>query len=303
VLLFAGSVRRRLLHHSISVRLFLVGLLGLILLKVAPTSEVGNNDESVLVIANGPSLSHDIKAFDLGNYDASVAVNFFAATDWFEIVRPKYYFIQDPFWFEPLRNLGPKASSVFAGISEKLTWNMELMFPAEYSDCETILALGKNSNITLRPLAQYTWPSFVGLMSTVDLLPHFSQANRRQIFRLWDRGLAQVLTNGVVQTTMFEFIRNGARKIDVLGLDMSMALDLAVDEKGQTQYYPRHFYGKATIPEKPLSGDRANKMADSYRAIAQKFDVFDLLAGYSMHRGCRVRNLSSLTLLDSFPRQ
>jgi len=183
-------------------------------------------------------------------------------------------------------------------IRKKLSWEMDFFYPAEFSRSTVISELSEIPGLSLRPLNHYSWPSFDSLISAVNLLPQFSSNNRKIVYRLWDMRLATVPPSGVVSNALFELILSGSKKIDILGLDMSMVLDLSVDSDGLTQFLPKHFYGAAGTPEKPMA--RTNTMSNSYIKIAEKFESFYLLEGYARHRGCAVRNLSSFTLLDGF---
>jgi len=289
--------RQSLLAASISVRLVLVGFIGLALRLFLPSRVAENRGEPTLLLGNGPSLAQDLNKLELKNYESVAAVNFFAATEWFDVVKPSYYFVQDTYWFDE-NNLREKASLTFDAIRKKLSWEMDFFYPAEFSRSTVISELSEIPGLNLRPLRHHSWPPFASLVSAVDLLPQFSSSNRKIVHRLWDMKLASVPPVGVVSNALFELILSGSKKIDILGLDMSMVLDLRVDSDGSTQFLPKHFYGTAVTPETPLA--RTNTMSNSYIKIAKKFESFYLLEGYARHRGCVVRNLSSFTLLDAF---
>lgn len=299
-MLFFGQMRKIILSLSVSLKLISVGALGYLYQRLWGSMNVAKQEKNILVIANGPSLNHDLPKISRKNFDAVVAVNYFAATAYFTEFKPDYYFIQDPFWFDNIENLTPKARGMLEGIIRELSWPMQLIFPSNYLESEPIKKLSELPLLTLVPLPQYRWPGFHSLISRVDLLPYFSLMNRKLLFRLWDRHLTQILSNGVVQTALFELIRSGIKNIDVLGLDMSMGKELHLDKDGTVNFYPVHFYGAAKTPEEPLAGIKENSMAASYRAIAQKFEVFYLIEEYARARGATITNLSSDSNLDAF---
>ena len=251
--------------------------------------------ETVLVIGNGPSAGPDLRSINLKLYSAKVGVNHFASTDWFLEVRPEYYFIQDGYWFSP-ENGAMKQSvrETLIDLDERVDWPMSLFIPAKHFGLFT--KLGRISN----PLISVKRMTAASL--TTGEVVHFAYRSftyQKLIFRLWSHRILPLPATNIVSTALFELLSRGYKKLDIVGLDMSMAQDLQLDRQGKVSFTPSHFYGKADTPEVP-KGSELDTMALAYEWIASKFRVFDLLAKYSLYLGAEVLNRSSVTLLDSF---
>ena len=292
--------RQRSLVNSLllSLKITLIGIVGVILKRLQPMQEVGTDGE-VLVLANGPSLTTDLPLIDTSVYANVFAVNDFASSSLFPAVRPSEYFMQDPFWFEPRSQMSAATLATVEALANDTKWPMKLYFPAHYWNSETILRLQTSSFITLKPLPQHNWPDFHALLSEYDTLHHLRGNHKTRLFRIWADSRAQFLTNGVIQSLLFELIRSGAERVDLVGLDMSMAREMGLDATRQPRFTPTHFYAPEGAAKSNAAGLGAT-MAGAYRGVAQKFELFYLLEEFAKYVRVPIVNLSSDSLLDAF---
>ena len=250
--------------------------------------------ETVFVLGNGPSLISDIEHVKAGSKDKITVVNFFASTHWFENLKPDYYFIQDSYWFDAPGALRPDVLRVFDDINERVSWPMFLCIPYCYLERFEASRIVRNPHVTVVPI-----PAVSLHVGDVTHFTYRSEHFKRAIFRLWSKGLLYLPATNIVSTAIFEFLKAGATNIALLGMDMTMADDLVLQENGTIAFSPSHFYGKALEAE-AAKGSERDSMARAYEWIATKFRVLDLLAAYAEYLGTDVVNCSSITRLDSF---
>lgn len=272
---------------------------------VLPRKKLDVKDKKILLIANGPTLEKDLERINLKDYDEICMVNAASNSALFEKLQPSLYFIQDKYWFSQHEQLSPKARDTGISINKKLEWDMTLCFPGRYAEQKVLLGELANEHVNFFPLANDgRFFTFSQLFQQDEV--HFSTGFERLLqFLIWDLGLNSIHKTGIASTVIFEHMTGGAQRIDIVGLNMSMANDLSLSEAGSQQFRPSHFYGRNSeyTGHTDLADFGGGTMAGAYLSIATKFATFDLLAEYAKRKKCTVTNLSSRTLLDSFPIQ
>lgn len=91
--------------------------------------EVGELSAKAFVLANGSSLKEILENEQLGKEiceNDSIVMNYFAISDYFTLVRPKFYVLMDPVFFEE-KNIQDniKVKQMFEALN-KLDWDMKL---------------------------------------------------------------------------------------------------------------------------------------------------------------------------------
>ena len=272
---------------------------------ISPRKRLAVSDKKVLLIANGPSLERDLETVNVCDYDEICMVNAAGNSSLFNRLQPSHYFVQDKFWFSQNEQLSAVARDTGRSINAKLEWRMTICFPGRYPIGDVMLGEIKNEN-----LQYFRLPNDGRLFTFVQLLKQhdLSIATRFERFLqfcIWDLGLNSIHKTGIASTAIFELLIGGARQIDIVGLNMTMANELSLSSKGLQQFRPLHFYGENSEYSggAEIADFGGGTMAGAYMSIATKFAAFDLMAEYAKRRRCRVTNLSNPTLLDSFPIQ
>ena len=82
--------------------------------------------EKLIIMGNGPSLADNIRN-DLGKLSTArtLAVNFAANADEFTLLRPDFYLLADPHFFDG-RESDPNVGKLFKRINEAVDWEMTL---------------------------------------------------------------------------------------------------------------------------------------------------------------------------------
>ena len=89
-----------------------------------------------------------------------MAVNFFALSEEFTTVKPKYYVISDPMFFRRA-GYSPRIESLYEALKEKVDWKMKLYvqyYNPEHFDYRT--AIGHNPNIEIVPFHSTVFRGF-----------------------------------------------------------------------------------------------------------------------------------------------
>lgn len=93
------------------------------------TRVAGAGDGTIVILGNGPSLATALRD-DLALLQSStcLAVNFFASTEAFAAVRPRYYVLADPHFFDKA-DTDPNVMKLIAALRQT-SWPMTLFVPA-----------------------------------------------------------------------------------------------------------------------------------------------------------------------------
>ena len=254
-------------------------------------------EESVDLIVNGPSLKLSIDEISESRR-CSMVVNHFADFEYFEQLKPKYYVIQDSYFWQ--RGVMPhyeeKRAKTYISLSEKTLWPIVLFLPS-FADFSFVRKNIKNDNIKIVTYhAQY-------LVSCTKEFRSFIKP-KKWLFYLWKKNiLAPPPDNVLVGATYVAFL-GGAKEVFLYGADMSFFKGLEVDqESNEVGILQSHFYGdefhrhfKDKMGKTPTTMSyELEKWAKVFRTMAILNDFYDL-------NGLKVINQSKHSYLDMFAR-
>ena len=98
-----------------------------------PKIKFKNKSEDCVILGNGPSLNETIEKNKEFLIDKDLfAVNFFARTNFYSVLKPKHYIITSPeFWAENFFDVNAEGrKDTFNKIVERTKWDMILHVPA-----------------------------------------------------------------------------------------------------------------------------------------------------------------------------
>jgi len=98
--------------------------------KIIPKDK---NKKSTIIICNGPSLSKDIDWIVENREKLDIsAVHFFANSEYFFKVKPRYFFLADPlFWVKDINKDFKETNSELFRNFEKVNWKMDIICPSK----------------------------------------------------------------------------------------------------------------------------------------------------------------------------
>ena len=237
------------------------------------------DSDSVLVLGNGPSLKeHFEHGLDYFKEHDSIAVNFFANTDEFAAIQPKYYMLLDPAFFEGPISKEERTIKLLEHLNS-VSWKMTLFIPYVKST-EGIRRKLTNENVTIQLFNKVT---FEGLPCVERWI--------------WDNGLGVPSSINVLIPAVMMMMAMKYKNIYLYGADFSWMSLIAVDPQNNRAYMnDRHFYDMSSV----VYFEKGRYKMNSYYNY-QAFDAMDRIADYAQHRGINIVNRSQGSFIDSFP--
>ena len=245
------------------------------------------------ILGNGPSLKQQLpKLIEQKEWEQAdmMAVNFFALSDEFTVLMPKYYVLSDPMFFRTAGRT-ERIAELYNALATKVTWPMVLY--VQYYNPELFnysSAIGHNPHIHIVPFHSTV---FHGL--------------RDVEFWCYRNGLGSGNWGTVVQNGMLAAIQIGYKTIELYGVDHTLLDGLMVDDnnrlcRAQSHYYdsmpasPKPIYYNATNPPRPYT------MAEYLAETAELFRGHEVLRDYAAAEGVRIINRTAGSLIDAFER-
>ncbi|MEK0421403.1 MAG: hypothetical protein RLZZ161_1254 [Bacteroidota bacterium] len=270
-----------------------------------------DNSEDCYVLGNGPSLSKLLERTpDFFDKKHVCVVNGFAATDVYQKIQPKSYFIKDGLFFwidegefnDPENTWREKKSSgekngvimvanTIKAMKEKTRWPMYLYVPVWAKDSILVREISQNSHIKLVyfnniKVDGYRW-----------FLYKF----------VFPRGLGNPQFMNVVQMALFQKINEGFSKIFISGVNANFHQYLEVGDDNLVYMVHHHFYDKAHA--KTIISDRdkfgnyvAQPLWKQFDNLKKLFYGFSQVKLYADYKNCKIINTSKESFIDAFER-
>jgi hypothetical protein len=245
-----------------------------------PENETGAK-KKIVILANGPSLKNEIDKIDFTNCEISV-LNHFYKSSWFNQIKPRYYVIADPLFFEDESNYLPLIKAV--------EWEMLLFVPFySYKRCSILRCLPSN---LIKVIPYHTIP-YKGW--------HLFE------FFFYRKGLAMPRAQNVLVASIFTSINMGYKEIDIFGADHSWTQTLGVNETNQVCAVDMHFYeDEKKVTYAPYWKDPNKGTLYSMDEILYYFSLmfksYHLIRKYADYRGCKITNCTKGSFIDAFER-
>lgn len=191
--------------------------IGKIILLSRPTHLTRTNGESpIIIMGNGPSLRQTIdSSLSVLQHNDTLAVNFAANTPEFKEIKPKYYVLADPHFF----NIENKNVDRLIESLNKVDWNMTLFLPRKANTPVN------NPNIKIERF------NMVGIDGAKCL--------RNAAFR---HRLAMPRPRNVLIPSIMIAIWLGFKQIYITGADHSWMRTISVNSKNEVISVQPHFY-------------------------------------------------------------
>ena len=246
------------------------------------------------ILGNGPSLKQQLpKLIGQKEWEQTdmMAVNFFALSDEFTSIKPKYYVLSDPMFFRKAGH-SERIDNLYKALATKVSWAMILYvqhYNPEYFNYSA--AIGDNPNIRIIPFHSTVFHGF-----------------RSVEFWCYRHGLGSGNWGTVVQNGILAAIQVGYKTIELYGVDHTLLDGLMVDEQNrlcrtQSHYYdstpaePQPIYYNATNPPRPYS------MAEYLAETAELFRGHEVLRDFAATQGVRIINRTAGSLIDAYERE
>ena len=257
-----------------------ISLLSRRLPKVPRSAKPG---DSIVILGNGPSLRNTIEQNgEFLKSHPAVAVNFMANTPEFKVIKPDYYVIADPHFFNGIEH--DNVASLWKNIA-RADWHLILCVPAKMKKTAQKL-LGNAPNVIISTF------NFVG----AEGFTWFEHL-------VYSRRLAMPRPRNVLIPAIMTAIAAGYKKIYLTGADHSWLETIRVTDDNHVVSVQPHFYTDSkkelVRSEKEYRGYHLHDLLLSFHIA---FRAYHTLARYAASRHIHIINATPSSFIDAFPR-
>ena len=217
-----------------------------------------------------------------------MAVNFFALSEEFSIIKPKYYVISDPMFFREAGR-SERIDNLYKALA-KVDWQMTLY--VQYYNPEHFDYRAHLTNPLIR-IVRFHTITYYGF-----------RAVRHWLF---NHGLGSGNFGTVVQVGELIALQLGYRWVELYGVDHTLLEGLTVDGENRLCRADRHFYDDDTTPHlKPMMQkvpEVPYTMAVYLQEVADLFRGHELLRDYADSLGAEIVNCTRSSMIDAYRRR
>lgn len=266
-----------------------VGILRILLHSKYERIPQVNADKRLIVCGNGPSLGKQLQEkMDIFQANDVLCVNQFSDTEWFFVVKPRYYCIMDPTSVsDPLSltaDIRQRIDAIWSGL-ERVDWEMELILPRIFQKSKYLRPRVARLSIRVRYLNQTEFTGWKFL--------------QRFFFR---KQLCLPGAQTVLVAAIYYGICKGYKEIVLLGAEANWVKELEVDEDNHVYFNDTHFYGRENKRRLIDGWGRAISVAEELEVDARVFRQYMLLDTYAKKEHCAIYNATPNSLVDAFSR-
>ena len=251
-----------------------------------------HSSKRLAILGNGPSLKKQLpKLIEQREWEQAdmMAVNFFALSEEFRLIKPKYYILSDPMFFRKAGH-SERIENLYNALA-KVEWQMTLY--VQYYNPEKFdytAAIANNPNIRIVKFHSTVFHGF-----------------RSVEFWCYRHGLGSGNWGTVVQNGILTAIQIGYRTIELYGVDHTLLDGLMVDENNRLCRTASHYYDTTPAKPKPIYYNATNPprpytMAEYLAETAELFRGHEVLRDFAKEEGVKIINRTAGSLIDAYER-
>ncbi len=264
-----------------------------------------SEEDSLIVIGNGPSAKVFIeKATNQPPPCAFMAVNLFASTPAFQLLKPAYYHLMD---------------HAFLDFSEHAFYHPEQLQRLKIQP--DFLATHKNIVATWNALCSEDWPFTLFIpyiyrnefivkkaieKSIKIIFYNYVVVKGYEGFENWiySRGWGSMQSQNIINACIFQAINSGFKKIYLTGVDNNFHLNMQVNENNELMHVDQHFYEveKKITPQLHADGTPV-KMHEFFLSLHKAFYAHHRLAKYAKFKNVAIYNATPGSFIDAYERK
>jgi hypothetical protein len=251
--------------------------------KISSLQKKNKFTDNCVIIGNGPSLGEmfENKLIFFQNKDLYV-VNNFSLSDYFFILKPKFYIIIDPAFWNPI--FFDNHKNTIDNIN-KSNWGINLILPID-AKFHLNTKFINNEKINIYYFSNISFDSMIKLnfLYTNNILNPHSQ--------------------NVLVYTLFLAINNKHKCIYLTGSEHSWLNTLMVNNMNIVCAIDKHFYESDVklLPYLTCYG-KPYKLHDLLNDFAKMFKGYHEILAYSHKCDCKIFNLTNNSFIDAFDRK
>lgn len=240
-------------------------------------------NERIIILGNGPSLADAIKN-DLSKLQSSpsLAVNFAANAEEFQMLAPRYYVLADPHFFNGVDD--PNVKRLHENINCKVNWKMMLFVPSNFKNATTWL---NNRNVDVEYFNPVGTEGFKWLTDMA-----------------YRTGRGMPRPRNVMIPAIMIAILLGYKEIYLAGADHSWMKTISVDEQNRVISVQPHFYKDNDAEKERVTTTYMNyRLHDIVNSFYVAFKAYHEIAAYATTHGIHIYNSTPESFIDAFERR
>ena len=240
-------------------------------------------NERIIILGNGPSLANAIKN-DLSKLQSSpsLAVNFAANAEEFQMLAPRYYVLADPHFFNGVDD--PNVKRLHENINCKVNWKMMLFVPSNFKNATTWL---NNRNVDVEYFNPVGTEGFKWLTDMA-----------------YRTGRGMPRPRNVMIPAIMIAILLGYKEIYLAGADHSWMKTISVDEQNRVISVQPHFYKDNDAERERVTTTYMNyRLHDIVNSFYVAFKAYHEIAAYATTHGIHIYNSTPESFIDAFERR
>ena len=242
------------------------------------------SNRSLAILANGPSLKAYQQKLDIFADKDVLCLNFFALTDDFLALKPKYYALADPAFFVPRQD---RLSEELAKIDDmleifqtKIDWQMHIIVPSHMAiPTEMAKVLHKNKNLSLIKINEFYFEGF-------SLVERYLRKKQLMSF-IFQNVVVMAISAGMFM---------GYKNIFLFGVDADWIKNITVGSDNKLYLDDTHFYGTQKRVIEDIN------MEIEMKALCTTFRMYGKIAAFAKENGINIYNTCEHSFIDTFPK-
>jgi hypothetical protein len=252
-----------------------------------------DSSKPAVILGNGPSLLPTLSTYlDFFKNKNCICVNDFAASDYFEKIKPGIYVFTDPaYWTRSTSERIRKQLELYRKkMIQNVDWDMTIIMPYAAKKWNYFNDLPqKNNKIS------------ICYINTTEI-----NCNKRLRFFLYKKNLAIPPMQNVIVAALFVSINVGIRQSYLVGADHSWHESFFVGNDNILYLKNKRFQDKEEAHFSPFFQDPGEsvpyRMDNLLFALAKMFQGYRELDEYSKKQGAKIYNASTKSYIDAFER-
>ncbi len=236
---------------------------------------------SIVILANGPSLraTIDEHLVELASV-TTMAVNFAANAPDFWQLRPKYYILVDPYFFEKLDQ--ERVAKLWENLSRS-DWGLTLIVPCAKTKQAEALAGDRVKIRTINPVGVEGWQWLENLA--------------------YKKAWGMPRPRNVLIAAIMAAVQMGYSRITLCGADHSWMQSIWVDDNNCVVTVQPHFYKEDTQDQQRTNSEyQGIPLHQVVHSFYVAFEAYHRIARYARRHGLEIINATPGSYIDAFPR-
>ncbi|MFI3240508.1 MAG: hypothetical protein R3Y22_07975 [Bacteroidales bacterium] len=252
--------------------------------RVHITKQAHTDSDEIVILANGPSLNQTIAdSLDFVMARKRLAVNFAANSDLFQQIKPQFYVLADPHFFNN------KEDKNVANLWEKLSnidWDMTLYMPTNIKENSYLNSASGNKHLKIE---QYNLTPIEGF----EVITHAT----------FTSGYGMPRPRNVLIPSIMIAMQAGFKTIYIAGADHSWSRTISVNDNNEVISIQPHFYKDSKDEQTRVNTEYMNyPLHQIMHSFYVTFKSYHTIQHYAQQMDIKIYNITPNSFIDAFPR-